>query len=415
MHTHTLVFVQDLAVIMLIAGLITVIFHRFKQPVVLGYIIAGIIIGPYTPPFQLIQDKTIINTLADVGVIFLMFALGLEFNLSQLKKIGFTVTAVALIEIILMAYLGYWIGQLLHWEVIDSIFLGAMLAISSTTIIIKALDDLGLKQQGFARFIFGTLILEDIFAIIILGLLSSIAVTGSLSASDVLFTFGKLSIFLVASLIVGILIIPRLLTYIAKFNNNEMLLISILGICFGFCLLVIKLDYSIALGAFIIGAIIAESRPLALIENLIAPIRDMFSAIFFVSVGLLFDPFVLIDYALPILGITAAVIVGKILSCTLGMLITGHDGKTSMRVGMGLAQIGEFSFIIASLGLTLHVTSSFLYPIAVAVSAVTTLLTPYLIKYSDPMAKNLAAIMPNKIAMGFEQYRNWIKSFEKQK
>lgn len=408
MQTHTLTFIQDLAVIMLIAGLATVLCHRLKQPIVLGYIIAGIIISPHTPPFVLITDETTISTLAELGVIFLMFSLGLEFNLHHLSKVGSAAFIAAFLEIILMIALGYGIGCLFGWSQIDSIFLGAILSISSTTIIVKALNELGMKKEKFSQLIFGILIIEDIFAILILALLSSAALTGSLQINDIIVTATKLLSFLVISLLLGILLIPKILAYVAKFNNDEMLLIVVLGMCFGFSLLVLKLDYSVALGAFIIGAIIAEAKELQIIENLINPIRDMFSAIFFVSVGLLFNPAIVNEYIWPILFITFAVVVGKVLSCSLGILITGRDGKTAVRVGMGLAQIGEFSFIIASLGVTLRVTSEFLYSIAVCISIITTLLTPYLIKHSDSLTRFLANMMPTKITKSYKMYSTWM-------
>jgi len=411
-HNKAFLFIQDLAVIMLVAGFITVLCHRLKQPVVLGYILAGVILGPHTPPFSYIHDENTVNILAELGVIFLMFSLGLEFNLRKLSDVGIAATLTALIEIVFMTYVGYSFARLLNWSQTDAIFLGAMLAISSTTIIIKALDDLGIKRKGFAQLIFGVLIIEDIFAIAILALLSSIAITGSWQPEDMIITISKLCSFLVISLIFGILIIPRLLSYIAKFNSQEMLLVSVLGICFGFCLLVIKLGYSVALGAFISGAIVAESRQLGVIEFLITPLRDMFSAIFFVSVGLLFDPAVFAQYTFPIIGIAIVVIIGKIISCTFGALLAGRDGKTAMHVGMGMAQIGEFSFIIAALGMSLNVTSSFLYPIAVVVSAITTLFTPYLIKYSDHLEKYLVLVVPKPMSKRFETYRAWLQKFK---
>lgn len=410
MHTHAITFIQDLAIIMLIAGFTTVLCHRLKQPIVLGYILAGIIVGGHTPPFALISDEATIKTLAELGVMFLMFSLGLEFDLHKLSRVGVVAFIAAVLEITLMIALGYWIGRLFGWTQIDSIFLGAILSISSTTIIVKALGELGLKKEVFAQLIFGILILEDVFAILILALLSTIASTGSLHVSEIIVTTAKLSSFLVVSLILGVLIVPRLLAYIASFKSNEMLLISALGLCFGFSMLVVKLDYSIALGAFIIGSIIAESRQLIKIEHLIAPIRDMFSAIFFVSVGLLFDLGILDEYLVPIIVITVAVILGKVISCSLGVLLGGRDGKTAMKVGMGLAQIGEFSFIIASLGITLGVTGEFLYSIAVSVSIITTLLTPYMIKYSDLLTQYIAILIPKNISNTFESYSVWVQS-----
>ncbi|MCU1784202.1 cation:proton antiporter [Pseudomonas sp. 13B_2.1_Bac1] len=411
---HAISFIQDLAVIMLVAGVVTILFHRLKQPVVLGYIVAGFIIGPHTPPFGLIHDEDTIKTLAELGVIFLMFCLGLEFSLRKLFKVGATAFIAAFLEIILMIWIGYEIGRWFDWNTMDSLFLGAILAISSTTIIVKALNDLKMKNQRFAQLIFGVLIVEDILGIGIIALLSSIAVSGTVSSGEVFSTVGKLSLFMIVALVIGILLVPRLLAYVAKFESNEMLLITVLGLCFGFCLLVVKLEYSMVLGAFLIGAIMAESRQLIKIERLIEPVRDMFSAIFFVAIGLMIDPQILLQYAWPIAVITVAVVLGKMLSCGLGAFIAGNDGRTSLRVGMGLSQIGEFSFIIAALGMTLQVTSDFLYPVAVAVSAITTLLTPYLIRGADPLSLKIAAVMPKRMSRVFGLYGEWLRSIQPQ-
>ncbi|MBK5480164.1 cation:proton antiporter [Pseudomonas sp. TH21] len=411
---HAISFIQDLAVIMLVAGVVTILFHRLKQPVVLGYIVAGFIIGPHTPPFGLIHDEDTIKTLAELGVIFLMFCLGLEFSLRKLFKVGATAFIAAFLEIILMIWIGYEIGRWFDWNTMDSLFLGAILAISSTTIIVKALNDLKMKNQRFAQLIFGVLIVEDILGIGIIALLSSIAVSGTVSSGEVFSTVGKLSLFMIVALVIGILLVPRLLAYVAKFESNEMLLITVLGLCFGFCLLAVKLEYSMVLGAFLIGAIMAESRQLIKIERLIEPVRDMFSAIFFVAIGLMIDPQILLQYAWPIAVITVAVVLGKMLSCGLGAFIAGNDGRTSLRVGMGLSQIGEFSFIIAALGMTLQVTSDFLYPVAVAVSAITTLLTPYLIRGADPLSLKIAAVMPKRLSRVFGLYGEWLRSIQPQ-
>lgn len=411
---HAISFIQDLAVIMLVAGVVTVLFHRLRQPVVLGYIVAGFIIGPHTPPFGLIHDEETIRTLAELGVIFLMFCLGLEFSLRKLFKVGATAFIAAFLEIVLMIWIGYEIGSWFGWSTMDSLFLGAILAISSTTIIVKALNDLKMKNERFAQLIFGVLIVEDILGIGIIALLSGIAVSGQVSSGEVFSTVGKLSLFMIVALVVGILLVPRLLAYVAKFESNEMLLVTVLGLCFGFCLLVVKLEYSMVLGAFLIGAIMAESRQLVKIERLIEPIRDMFSAIFFVAIGLMIDPQILLDYAWPIAVITVAVVLGKMLSCGVGAFIAGNDGRTSLRVGMGLSQIGEFSFIIAALGMTLQVTSDFLYPVAVAVSAITTLSTPYLIRAADPLSNRLAGAMPTRVSRVFSLYGEWLRSIQPQ-
>ncbi|MDD2047167.1 cation:proton antiporter [Pseudomonas putida] len=409
---HAISFIQDLAVIMLVAGVVTILFHRFKQPVVLGYIVAGFIIGPHTPPFGLIHDEDTIKTLAELGVIFLMFCLGLEFSLRKLFKVGATAFIAAFLEIVLMIWIGFEIGRWFGWSTMDSLFLGAILAISSTTIIVKALNDLKMKNERFAQLIFGVLIVEDILGIGIIALLSGIAVSGSVSSGEVFSTVGKLSLFMIVALVIGILLVPRLLAYVARFESNEMLLITVLGLCFGFCLLVVKLEYSMVLGAFLIGAIMAESRQLLKIERLIEPVRDLFSAIFFVAIGMMIDPSVLLEYAWPIVVITVAVVLGKMLSCGMGAFIAGNDGRTSLRVGMGLSQIGEFSFIIAALGMTLQVTSDFLYPVAVAVSAITTLLTPYLIRGADPLSLKLAKVVPRRLARVLSLYGEWLRSIQ---
>ncbi|MBH3472989.1 cation:proton antiporter [Pseudomonas putida] len=411
---HAISFIQDLAVIMLVAGVVTILFHRLKQPVVLGYIVAGFIIGPHTPPFGLIHDEETIKTLAELGVIFLMFCLGLEFSLRKLFKVGATAFIAAFLEIVLMIWIGFEIGRWFGWNTMDSLFLGAILAISSTTIIVKALNDLKMKNERFAQLIFGVLIVEDILGIGIIALLSGIAVSGTVSSGEVFSTVGKLSLFMIVALVIGILLVPRLLAYVAKFESNEMLLITVLGLCFGFCLLVVKLEYSMVLGAFLIGAIMAESRQLLKIERLIEPVRDLFSAIFFVAIGLMIDPQVLVDYAWPIVVITLAVVLGKMLSCGMGAFIAGNDGRTSLRVGMGLSQIGEFSFIIAALGMTLQVTSDFLYPVAVAVSAITTLLTPYLIRAADPLSQKLGNVVPSRLARVLSLYGEWLRNIQPQ-
>ncbi len=410
MNSYALTFIQDLAVIMIVTACVTVICYWLKQPVVLGYIIAGVIIGPYIPPFALISNPHTINILAELGVIFLMFSLGLEFNLHKLKRVGGSAFIASFLEIVLMMLLGYEVGKLFGWTQFSSIFLGAILAISSTTIIVKTLDELKLKNKQSSQLIFGILIVEDIFAILILTFLSSIAIAGSLEFIDIIASVTKLTSFLILSLVIGILLVPKILSYIAKLRSNEILLITVLGLCFGFCLLVAKLGYSTALGAFIMGAIIAESRQLVKIEGLIHPIRDMFCAIFFVSVGLLFDPHILQTQWLAITIITVLVIFGKIFSNSLGMLLTGRGPKTALQVGMGLAQIGEFSFIIAALGMSLKVTDGFLYDIAVCVSVITTLFTPFLITYSDAVALFLNKIVPSRIKRLIKLYLKLIKS-----
>ncbi|MCM2321227.1 MAG: cation:proton antiporter [Pseudomonas sp.] len=409
---HAIAFIQDLAVLMLVAGLVTVLCHRLRQPVVLGYIVAGFLIGPHTGPVALISDENTIRILAELGVVFLMFGLGLEFRLHKLLKVGPTAILAAFFEIVAMIWLGYHIGRLFAWSPMDALFLGAILAISSTTIIVKALGDLKMKHEPFAQLIFGILIVEDILGIGLIVLLSGVAASGTVEPAEVLATLGKLLLFILASLVVGLLLVPRILAYVAHFESHETLLIAVLGLCFGFCLLVIKLDYSLVLGAFLSGAIMAESRQLAQIERLVEPLRHMFSAIFFVTIGLLIDPAVLHAHAWPIAVISVAVVLGKILSCSLGAFVVGNDGRTSLRVGMGLSQIGEFSFIIAALGVSLKVTSDFLYPVAVAVSAITTLTTPYLIRAAAPLSRHLSDAVPHSVARVFGAYGAWLRSVQ---
>lgn len=393
---------------MLVAGLVTIVFHRLKQPVVLGYIVAGVIIGPHTPPFPLIHEKETVDILAELGVILLMFSLGLEFSLRKLKQVGLPAFIAATLEILLLFWVGYEIGRFFRWTTMDSIFLGAMLSMSSTTVIIKVLSELGKMKERFSQLIFGILVIEDILGIAMIALLSGIAMTGNLSVGDVGVTLGKLGIFFAVTLVVGLIAVPRLIGYVARFKSNEMLIVTVLALCFGVALLAAKLGYSVALGAFIIGAVVAEAREIHRIEILIEPVRDMFSAIFFVAIGLMIDPQMLITYWQPILVITLAVVVGKVLTCSFGAFVGGNDSRTSLRVGMGLAQIGEFSFIIASLGVTLKVTSGFLYPIAVAVSAITTFLTPYLIKSADGVVNWFDRAAPRPLVNTMELYTQWV-------
>jgi len=412
---HSVAFLQDLAVVMIVAGLVTVVFHRFKQPVVLGYILAGLIIGPFTPPVLWIEDQETIQTLADLGVIFLMFSLGIEFSLRKLREVGATALIAATLEITVMIWTGYAIGRAFGWSAMDSIFLGAIISISSTTIIVKALGDLGMSKERFAQYIFGILIVQDLAAVVMIAVLSGIAVTGQVSPAETVFTVSTLVVFLVVLLVGGLLLVPRLVSYVGKFRSSETLLIAVLGICFGISLLAVRLDYSVALGAFIAGAIVAEAREAGKIKILTEPIRDMFSAVFFVAIGMLIDPRLLIQYALPIAVITAAVVIGQILCCATGTFLAGHDTRTSLRVGMGLAQIGEFSFIIASLGLSLRVTGDFLYPIAVSVSAITTFLTPLLIRNSDRFIAWFDRVAPPQLVASLAVYSGWLQKTRRQR
>jgi CPA2 family monovalent cation:H+ antiporter-2 len=402
-------FLRDLAFVMIVAGVVTVLFHVIRQPVVLGYILAGLLIGPHTPWFPGLIHEESIKTLAEMGVILLMFSLGVHFSLRRLVSVGLTAVIGAVTEIVLMLFLGYQIGRMFGWTEMTSVFLGALLAMSSTTVIIKVLNDLRREREPFAEVIFGILIVEDIMGIAMIALLSGLAVTGEIQPRATAATLGGLALFMTVLLVIGLLTVPLLLGFVARFQNREMMLITALGLCFGVSLLALRMEYSVALGAFLIGAIIAETRENHAVANLIEPVRDMFGAVFFVATGMLLDPRLLADYWAPVLVISAAIVVGKIVSCAAGSFLTGHDLRTSLRVGMGLAQIGEFSFIIAALGQEKGVTQSFLYPITVSVSVLTTLLTPLLIRGSDAAVTRFEAHAPRPLLNYLDLYTAWIR------
>lgn len=405
MHLAPLIF--DLAIILATAGLMSLIFHKIRQPVVLGYILAGVIVGPYTPPFQLVRDLPSINTLAELGVIFLMFTLGLEFSFRKLLSVGMTAVIAASLEVLFFLFVGYYIGIAFGWSKMDSIFLGAMLSISSTTIIIKALEELKLKSHRFAGLIFGILIVEDLFAILLLVGLSTIATTNEFSPMILANASINLLVVVGSWFIVGYLLVPRVISYVESKDNREMITLVSTGLCLGLVVVAVSLGYSAALGAFIMGSILAETKLIHKIETQMEPIRDLFGAIFFVSIGLLIDPRIIWEYKETIGILCVVTIVGKIFITSTGTLLSGQSFKNSLQVGMGLAQIGEFSFIIAGLGLTLKATSEKLYPIGVAVSLITTFTTPYLIKYSVPVAEKLEAKLPWWAVAALKRYSEW--------
>jgi CPA2 family monovalent cation:H+ antiporter-2 len=410
---HPITLLQDLATILVVAAAASLLCHALKQPVVLGYLIAGLVIGPYTPPWPLIEDRQTIQAFAEVGLVLLMFGLGLHFSIRKLFDVGRVAIIVAVIEIAVMIALGYWLGRAFGWSPMDSLFLGAILSISSSTIIIKALEDLKMTDRPFAQVIYGTLIVEDILAIAMLALLSGLTVAGgveALSLETVAWKLGELSLFLVLTTIVGLLLLPRLFAFVARYDSGEMLLITALGVCFAVSLLAYQLEYSVALGAFVAGALVAESPAGPRVEAGVASVRDMFSAVFFVAIGMMIDPATLVEHWLPVLAITAVVVVGKVGTCALGAMIAGTPPRRSVQAGMGMAQIGEFSFIIAQLGTTIGVISSFIYPITVAVSAVTTFLTPYLIKASDGFSALLSRLLPERLKQPARYYQSWMHS-----
>lgn len=396
--------IMDLGLILGAAGLTTLIFKKLKQPLVLGYIIAGLLVGPHVGIFPTITETENITIWAEIGVIFLLFSLGLEFSFKKLVKVGGSSTIMAFVEVVVMLLLGYLTGKLLGWSTMDSIFLGGILSISSTTIIIRAFDELGLKSHRFAGLVFGVLIVEDLVAILLMVLLSTVAVSQQFAGSEMITAVLKLGFFLMLWFLGGIFLIPTFLRRASKLMNDETLLIVSLALCFLMVILAAQAGFSPALGAFIMGSILAETTKAEKIEHLVASVKDLFGAIFFVSVGILINPETIVTYAWPIAIITIVTLVGKTLSITGGGLIAGQGLKTSIQSGMSVSQIGEFSFIIATLGLTLNVTSDFLYPVAVAVSAITTFTTPYMIKVSTPAYHFVERLLPEKWKKSLNEY-----------
>lgn len=405
MHLPPLI--QDLAVILGIAGLMSLIFQKIKQPVVLGYILAGMIVGPHTPPFHMITDVSGIQTWAELGVIFLLFSLGLEFSFRKLARAGAPAGITASTEVLFFLPVGYFTGKFFGWSSMDSIFLGAMLAISSTTIIVKALDELKLKSHQFAQVIFAVLIVEDLFAILLLVGLTTVATSETISGLSLLTAALKLILVVGSWFLVGYFLVPRFVKYVGRVGNNEILTLVSLALCLGLVVFAAQFHYSTALGAFIMGSILAESPLLHRIEGRMEPLRDLFGAIFFVSIGMLIDPRILWEHKGVIAILSIITILGKILSTGFGALLSGQTFKNSVRIGFGLAQIGEFSFIIAGVGVTLNATSDFLYPVAVAVSLVTTFTTPYLIKLSGPFAGWLEGRLPARAVNVINHYAIW--------
>jgi len=391
---HLPYLITDLGLILGAAAIVTILFKWLKQPLVLGYLIAGFLVGPHFNLLPSIAETDSIKVWAEIGVIFLLFSLGLEFSFKKLLKVGTSASVTALVEVVFMLGVGYMVGVLLGWSRMDSIFLGGMLCISSTTIIIRAFDELGVKGHKFASLVFGILIVEDLVAILLLVLLSTLAVSSQYAGMEMLLSVAKLIFFLALWFISGIFFLPTFLRKARKFMNDEMLLITSLALCILMVWLATIVGFSPALGAFIMGSILAETVYAEKIEHLVKPVKDLFGAVFFVSVGMLFDPGMLVQYWLPVLLISVVTVLGQSFSTTIGALISGQPLKSSVQAGMSLSQIGEFSFIIATLGLTLKVTSNFLYPIAVAVSAITTFTSPYMIKASEPVYEWLQKKLP---------------------
>ena len=394
----------DLALILMCAGLTTLIFKRLKQPLVLGYIVAGFIASPHMPYTPSVQDTNDIKLWADIGVIFLLFALGLEFSFKKLMKVGGTAIIAACSVILVMIVLGVLVGMSFGWDRMDCIYLGGMLAMSSTTIIYKAFDDMGLRQQRFAGLVLSVLILEDILAIVLMVMLSTLAVSQNFEDMEMVQSVVKLVFFLVLWFVVGIYIIPTFLKRVRKWMSAETLLVVAVGMCFLMVVLAAEAGFSAAFGAFMMGSILAETVEAESIEKLVAPVKDLFGAIFFVSVGMMVDPALIVEYKIPIIVITLTILLGQSILGSGSFVLAGQPLKVAMQCGFSLTQIGEFAFIIASLGVSLNVTSDFLYPIVVAVSVITTFTTPYMIRLSVPAYNWASKRIPSKWMGLLEHY-----------
>lgn len=391
--------IQDLALILVVAGIVTLLFKKLKQPLVLGYIVAGFLVSPHMPYIMSVVEKNNVQEWADIGVMFLLFSLGLDFSFKKIVKMGIAPIVAAITIVMCMMMLGYTVGMAFSWGHIDCVFLGGMLAMSSTTIIYKAFDDLGLRQQRFASLVMSVLILEDILAIVMMVMLSAIASGGQLAGSDLIFSILKIGFFLILWFVVGIFIVPYFLRSSRRIMTAETLLVVSLGLC---CLMAViskQAGFSEAFGAFVMGSILAETVEAEKIEKIIEPVKNLFGAIFFVSVGMLVDPAVIVDYAVPICALVLTIIVGQAVFGTLGFFLSGQSLHTALRCGFSMAQIGEFAFIIASLGMSMHVIADYLYPVVVTVSVITTFLTPYMIRGAEPVYHFLESHLPQSLIL----------------
>lgn len=391
--------VKDLALILVVAGIVTIVFKKLRQPLVLGYVVAGFLVSPHMPYIMSVADRADIGTWGDIGVMFLLFSLGLDFSFKKIIKMGASPVIATCCIVFCMMMLGIVTGHVFGWSRMDCIFLGGMLAMSSTTIIYKAFDDLGLRQQRFAGLVMSVLILEDILAIVMMVMLSAIASGNNPDGGQMISSMMKIAFFLILWFVVGIFLIPLMLRSMRKLINNETLLIVSLGLCCAMAVLSTKVGFSSAFGAFVMGSILAETIEADRIVRLVEPVKNLFGAIFFVSVGMLVDPKILADYAMPIFLLVLTIIIGQVIFGSMSFLISGQSLKSAMQCGFSMAQIGEFSFIIASLGLSLGVISKFLYPVVVAVSVITTFLTPYMIRMATPAYNMLERHLPKKWIM----------------
>ncbi|HET6587955.1 MAG TPA: cation:proton antiporter [Oleiagrimonas sp.] len=408
---HDIGFVSDLAIVMIIAGLTTLVFHRLRQPVLLGYILAGILIGPHTPGV-LVDDPRTIDDISNLGVVLLMFTLGLEFSVRKMREVGAGVLVATVAEVAMMLWIGYGLGQAFGWGRVDSLFLGAVVSLSSTMVASRTLAEGKLQHLPFARTVVGMLVAEDVLTIVLITLLTAVAIGGTVEADMAFTVIGHLGMFVVVGMVLGLLLLPRLVDRVAGYGRDEILLVLVLGICFGASLLAAKLGFSVALGAFMAGVVVAESRSSARVVHLVEPLRDMFAALFFVAIGLRIDPMLLVQYLGPALIAVVVVVVGKTLMVSLGVFATGHSARTSLRTGLSMAQIGEFSFVIATLGLTLQATSKFIYPIAVAVSVVCMAVSPYLVRSADSIIDGARHVVPRPLRLLAKNYSGWLQSLQ---
>lgn len=394
--SHLEPLIADLALILICAGVMTLLFKSLKQPIVLGYIVAGFLASPNMPYMPSVTDMHGVHVWSEIGVIFLLFALGLEFSFKKILRMGAAPIIAALSIILFMMYIGACTGEIFGWSKMDCIFLGGMLAMSSTTIIFKAFDDMGLRQKRFAGLVLSVLIIEDILAIVLMVMLSTMAVSKEFEGTQMLNSILTLGVYLVLWFTVGLYFIPMALRKLKPLMNDETLLITSLALCFGMVVAASEAGFSAAFGAFVMGSILAETVEAEQIEHLVAPVKNLFGSIFFVSVGMMVDVNLIIEYIVPIISIIAAVILGQTILSTFGFLLSGQSLKTSMQCSFSLTQIGEFAFILATLGTSLHVTSDYLYPIVVAVSVFTTFTTPYMIRLAEPAYNVVARVLPAK-------------------
>ena len=403
---------SDLALILITAGVTTVIFKWLKQPLVLGYIVAGFLIGPHFTYFPVVDDHSSVETWSEIGMVFLLFAIGLEFSFKKLKKVGGPGAIMVLTELIIMFTTGFFVGKLFGWQKMNCIFLGCMLSISSTSIIVKAFDDLKLKNEKFTTHVIGALVVEDLVAVILMVILSTLSVGNTFDGGELALSMIKLMFFLIIWFIFGIYLIPSFLRLIRKFMTEETLVIIAIGLCFMMVMLANYAGFSSALGAFVMGSILAETLEADIIHKLITPIKNLFAAIFFVSVGMMVDLEILVKYTWPVVIIALTIMIIKTLSATIGMLISGRDIHTSLKAGFCFCQIGEFSFIIATLGLSFKVIDEYLYPIIVTVSIVTTFFTPYIIRLADPLYNWLNPKIPERWKQAMTNYSEGFKVSE---